>query len=369
MPVSIGVQWATKEEAIGCKKGDLTLAFCDSCGFIWNTSFDANRLEYSKRYDNSLDYSPVFERYARALATRLIQTYGIKNKRVVELGSGKGHFLALLCELGNNSGIGFDPSFQGERIKSPAADRITYVNDFYSEKYTQHRGDLICCRHVFEHIPTPVDFLNMVRRTIGEQTGSVVYFEVPNVRLILDRLSVWDIIYEHCSYFSHESLGNVFRKCGFQVLDLRDAYDAQFLSIEATLNPAGKRVFEPDNNPRDIKRLVSRFQNETAAKWSAWRKTLSDLKTKGWRTVIWGGGAKTVGFVNMLQVTDAIPCVVDINPHKQGMHIAGTGQKIVSPQSLTEYKPEVVILMNPIYRKEVEEQLAGLGLKPELLVA
>src|SRR5687768_12563157 len=138
MPVSIGVQWPTRMEAMECKKGDIRLAFCHACGFIWNTSFEASRLEYSKRYDNSLDYSPTFEKYARELAIRLIETYGIRNKHIVELGSGKGHFLALLCELGNNSGIGFDPSFEGERIQSPSAARIQYINDFYSEKYTNY---------------------------------------------------------------------------------------------------------------------------------------------------------------------------------------------------------------------------------------
>jgi SAM-dependent methyltransferase len=369
MPVSIGVQWATKQEAIDCRKGDINLAFCDGCGFIWNSSFDLDRLEYSKRYDNSLDYSPVFERYARELANRLIKTYGIQNKHVVELGSGKGHFLALLCELGNNSGIGFDPSFQGERIKTPAANRITFINDFYSEKYTSHHGDLVCCRHVFEHVPTPVEFLNMVRRTIGDQKDTVVYFEVPNVRLILERLSVWDVIYEHCSYFSQESLANVFQRCGFQLLDLRDSYEGQFLSVDTTLNPNGKQTISPTTDLNSLKQLVSRFRQETNQKWAEWRSHLEDFNAKQFRIVIWGGGAKTVGFVNMLKITDAIPYVVDINPHKQGMHIAGTGQKIVSPEFLKDYKPDVVILMNPIYRREVEGQLAKLGIRPRLQLA
>lgn len=368
MPVSIGVQWPTREEALACKKGNICLAFCSECGFIWNASFDGAQLEYSKRYDNSLDYSPVFEKYARELAEHLIDAYGIRSKHVVELGSGKGHFLALLCELGNNWGTGFDPSFQGERIQSPAADRITYINDFYGEKYTSYHGDLVCSRHVFEHIPTPVEFLSMVRRTIGEQKNAIVYFEVPNVRLILERLSVWDIIYEHCSYFGHESLSQVFRKCGFQVLDLRDTYDGQFLSIEATLDPKRKGV-DDAGDMKALRALVTRFSEEIRKKCQEATGMLDQLAKKRGRTAIWGGGAKTVSFLNMLQITDAIPYVVDINPHKQGLYLAGTGQGIVAPEFLKEFKPETVILMNPIYQKEVKQQLQSLGITPELIMA
>jgi hypothetical protein len=369
MPVSIGVQWPGRDEALACKKGDIRLAFCPKCGFIWNASFDSGRLEYSKRYDNSLDYSPIFQKYAGELARRLIDSYDIRNKRIVELGSGKGHFLALLCELGNNAGTGFDPSFEGERIQSPAAERITFINDFYGEKYTNICGELICSRHVLEHIPTPVDFISMVRRTIGERQDAVVYFEVPNVRLILEQLSVWDIIYEHCSYFGHESLGSVFARSGFKILDLRDAYSAQFLSIEATLDPNRSQRVQQFGNLPELTTLVARFAEKTSAKWKEWRSKLAEYKSTCRRVAIWGAGAKTVSFVNMLQITDLIPYAVDINPHKQGLFLAGTGQQIVAPEFLKEYRPETVILMNSIYRPEVEAQLNEMRLRPELIGA
>jgi hypothetical protein len=110
-PVSIGIQWPSVDAAKSCQRGDLRLSFCSACGFIWNQAFDACRLEYSQRYDNSLDYSPVFQEYAKSIARRLIGTYNIRKKQVIELGCGKGHFLTLLCEEGDNRGLGFDPSY------------------------------------------------------------------------------------------------------------------------------------------------------------------------------------------------------------------------------------------------------------------
>jgi SAM-dependent methyltransferase len=367
VPVSIGVQWPTAAEATNCSKGDIRLTFCTDCGFIWNRNFDLAKLEYSQRYDNSLDFSPVFQTYARTLAERLVNTYELRNKEVVELGCGKGHFLTLLCEAGNNRGYGFDPSYEGDRIQSPAAERITYVTDFYGEKYSAHQGDLVCCRHVFEHIPDPSAFLSMVRRTIGDRRSTVVYFEVPNVRFILDRLSVWDIIYEHCNYFSRESLAAVFQRCGFEILRLEETYDSQFLSLDAR---PGDEQTPPITDLAGLHARVDDFSNQVSRRSSAWHSRLDDWRQHGRRAALWGGGAKAVSFLNMLKIADSfIPLVVDINPHKQGRYLPGTGQKLVPPEALKEFRPDYVVLMNSIYRAEVEAQLRALGVKAEIVEA
>ena len=71
----------------------------------------------------------------------------------------------------------------------------------------------------------------------------------------------------------------------------------------------------------------------------------------------------------MVPGANHIARIVDINPSKQGKFVAGTGQKIVPPESLQDEPPQVVILMNPLYVEEVRSTLASLGLRPELLVA
>ena len=58
--------------------------------------------------------------------------------------------------------------------------------------------------------------------------------------------------------------------------------------------------------------------------------------------------------------------IVDINPRKQGRFVAGTGQQIVAPEALLESRPDVVIVINPVYRDEVRAQLQALGLSPEI---
>lgn len=360
IPISIGVQCPSRRQATECVKGRLDLMFCPVCGFIWNRSFNADLLEYSQKYDNSLDHSPVFREYSRELACRLIHTYEIASKRVLEIGCGKGHFLSLLCKEGGNFGIGFDPSYEGEQIRNAGSGSIEYHKDFYGEKHVSSHGDLVCCRHVFEHIEQPVEFLATVHRTIDGDPDVIVYFEVPNVRYILDELSVWDVIYEHCNYFSRESLAFVFKHGGYDVIRLEESYGGQFLSIEARISSnaedASGKQFQP-GVASELSKSVQEFSANVSDRTKPWMDRLDLWSRDNTRAVIWGGGAKTVSFLNMLGVRETISHVVDINPNKQGLYIPGSGQEIVAPEFLEDYRPDVVILMNPIYKQEVEFKL------------
>jgi hypothetical protein len=59
--------------------------------------------------------------------------------------------------------------------------------------------------------------------------------------------------------------------------------------------------------------------------------------------------------------------VVDINPNRHGFFMAKTGQQIVGPDFLEEYRPDVVIVMNPVYKGEIVADLKQRGLEPEVL--
>ena len=83
--------------------------------------------------------------------------------------------------------------------------------------------------------------------------------------------------------------------------------------------------------------------------------------------MVWGSGSKGVAFLSSLNVNDAIEYVVDINPYRQGKFMAGTGQRIVSPEFLQEYKPDVAIAMNPVYKSEIRQDLDRLGLSTTVL--
>jgi SAM-dependent methyltransferase len=369
VPANIAILWPTREAAISCSKGDLHILFCRSCGYIWNASFDSDRLEYSQAYDNTLHHSAVYAEYARKMAEHLVERYQIKNKQILEIGCGKGDFLILLCTLGDNHGVGFDTSYETRDLEPEVAERISIVQDFYSEKYADYNGDLIVSRYVFEHIEDPLQFLRMLRGNIGDNTATVAYFEVPDVYLILEQLSVWDYIYEHVSYFSPASLAYAFEANGFRVMDLKETYSGQFVAIEAAPDEGNaSHAYDAQPDLTRLKRGVSKFLHRVKDREQKWHEMIGKIRSDRNKTIVWGAGAKGVSYLNMLDIRDDIPFIVDINPNKCGKYVPGTGQKIVAPEFLKEYRPQQVILMNPIYADEIRQKLSEMGINAVLLL-
>ncbi len=368
VPAHCNLLWPTREGAVTAPRGDIRLAYCPQCGHVFNESFDPALMAYTQDYENSLHFSPRFQQYATSLAASLIERHDLRDKDIVEIGSGKGDFLIMLCQLGQNRGVGFDPSYVpggGEGTAVP----VTFVRDFYSEKYTHYKADFIVCRHVLEHIQNPDAFIANVRRAVGNRHETVVFFEVPNVLFTLRDLGIWDIIYEHCSYFSPHSLARLFRQNGFRILNVTPAFNGQFLTVEAVLSDGGADSWSADEvDKQQMGQETAVFAQSYNGKVALWQERLGQMAASGERAVVWGAGSKGVTFMNTLK-TAVIEVVVDINPRKVGMHIAGTGQEIVSPAFLKTYHPDAVIVMNANYQEEIWHTLQDLGVNAEILLA
>ncbi len=363
VPVHSVLLMPTRQVAVSYPKGDIALGFCRHCGFITNTLFDASVHEYSTAYEETQGFSPTFRAFHQRLAESLIEKYDLHGKKVVEIGCGKGEFLALLCELGNNHGIGFDPAFVADRNPARKDLDIEFVVDFYSEKYAHVSADFFCCKMTLEHIPDTANFIRTVRRAVGDRPESVVFFQVPDAHRVLRDLAFWDIYYEHCSYFNAGSLARVFREAGFEVLETWTDYDDQYLMISA--RPTTEIQLESElerQAPQLAKEDIAFFVKQQAALIDNWKREIKQMKTKGQRAVVWGSGSKGVAFLSALGGGEDIEYVVDINPFRQGKFMAGTGQEIVGPAFLAEYKPDVAIAMNPIYRSEIQADLQKMGL-------
>jgi SAM-dependent methyltransferase len=355
------------EEAVNYPKGKLCLGFCRKCGFISNACFDDAVHHYSGSYEETQGFSSTFNAFAKSLAQRLIDKYGILNKTILEIGCGKGEFLALMCQLGDNKGIGIDPAFAPQRNPDGDAGRVQFIQDFYSEKYAYLTADVICCRHALEHLPSTYSFMKTLRDSIGERKDTLVFFEVPDVLRVLNEGAFWDIYYEHCSYFTVGSLARLFRSTGFSIDELYLDYDGQYIIIAAyPVEKPNAEILSVENDMDLLTSAFTQFKKICHNTISRWLTLIEDIVNKSQKVVLWGAGSKGVAFLTTLNIVRQIEYVVDINPYKQNTYMAGTGQKIVSPEFLVSYKPDYVIAMNPIYQNEIRSLLNRLGLNPIL---
>jgi SAM-dependent methyltransferase len=365
-PTNSCILLSTREEAMAYPRGEIRLAYCSQCGFLSNLAFDSALTEYSGRYEETQAFSPTFNSFHEKLAHDLIAKHDLRQKDVLEIGCGKGEFLKLVCDAGNNRGLGFDPGYSESRGDASGASRFRVIRDFFSDAHTEHEADFVCSKMTLEHIPRPYEFLQAAVRVTRRPNG-VVFIQVPESLRIVSDCAFEDIYYEHCSYFTAGSLARLFRRLGLNVVSVDIAYDDQYLTVEAR-HGGEPQMFDSVDDLAELTRYISSFKARTDARIHGWREKIDRWAAVGKRVVIWGSGSKGVAFLHAVSADrDKVACAIDINPYREGYFMPGTGHEIVAPRKLTELRPDAVIVMNRIYVPEIRETLRGMSLSPELV--
>ena len=372
VPASCNLLWRKKDEAINCPKGNIRLAFCSICTFVTNIALEPEKNQYGNRYDNSLFYSAHFQSFAEKLATNLVQRYDLHKKTVIEIGGGKVDFLSLLIDLGNNHGLRVDPFYTEVEDKSRKANAIAgSIPSFHSQLDGGDKADFVFSYHELEHMNYPKKFLSNLRKILGNSSKAHFFFAVPNALKAFEEGDFTDIIYEHVSYFTIPSLFYLFSSCGFDICEVTESKNEIFDSIYIDATPKIRKrssfKLSPKSEPSEIKDFVTSFAAKSTATIKEYSKRVKQILDKGKRVVIWGAGARGVTFLNILK-DPRIEYAVDINPHKQGMYVPGTGQKIVDPRFLLDHRPDYLILANRAYENEIRKILDNLEIKTEFIL-
>jgi len=368
VPVNSCLLVGTRERALSFPRGNITLCSCAACGFICNTAFEPRLTQYSDHYEETQAFSGTFNRFQEALARDLVSRLGVYDKTVVEVGCGKGEFLGLLCKLGGNRGVGYDPSFDPTRDVFGEGVDARVVREFFGQGSGGGDGDLVCCKMTLEHIFDTERFARALRSALRPGRESRLFIQVPESLRILRECAFEDIYYEHCSYFTPGSLARLFRCAGFAVDRLTITYAGQYLTLEGHLADGDAQGPLAEEEPADeIVQLAASFATRYEEKTGAWRSRIEAAARLG-PVALWGSGSKAVAFLHAMQdFGDCIQHVVDINPHRRGYFMPGTGQRILAPEELPAVEPRTVIAMNPVYREEIAEELARRGVGATLL--
>lgn len=356
VPVLCGSLWDSREEALVTPTADLELSVCHACGHVWNRGFDPALVEYDAKYDNALDFSPVFNRYAQGLADRLAETFDLRGRDLVEIGSGKGEFLRLLCSAGGNRGVGYDPTYEGPDVDGD----IRFVREFFNPASTSGDVDFVSCRHVLEHLQDPFAFLQEVRRAV-QDSPVPMYFEVPNAEFNFAEAGPWDLIYPHVAYFSDTSLRALLERAGFRVDRLEPCFNDQFLGAEVRIDPTAgaATALDLERGAALAKTYVAAIEQQMS-ETARWRRRLRHAGVSG-SVGLWGAGSKGVTFLSLVDPDRTVTAVVDANPRKWGRFLPGTGHEIVAPEQLASSPVWTVLVMNPVYASEIGERLQAMG--------
>ena len=128
-----------------------------------------------------------------------------------------------------------------------------------------------------------------------------MFFQVPDAGRILEDAAFQDIYYEHCSYFTAESLSSLFRSCGFDVFDTRREYGGQYLTLAA--RPSSRPV--PAVRGREpfieqLERQIDDFSARTTRAIEEWKWLIGMVASKGQESSVVGLRVKSGCFPDRL---------------------------------------------------------------------
>jgi SAM-dependent methyltransferase len=353
----------SQDEALGVARGDLDLACCTRCALVFNRAFRAELLAYEPGYENDQTASPLFSSHVEERIQAMLRD-GVRGRDVMEIGCGNGEFLRRLCRGGGNRGLGLDPVAPAAFFSEGAGVRIEPRP--FADEPSRTPVDTVLGRHVIEHVAEPAALLRLIRQALAPHPEARVYLETPGFEWILENVAVWDLFYEHASYFSQRSLRNALAIAGLRMHSLERVFGEQYLWASAAPAPASADVEPPSDE--DLAGL-DRFAAREASEVRYWRDRVDALAAAG-EVAVWGAGAKGATFLHLVDPDRArIAVVVDLHPNKQGRYVAGTGHAVSAPRGDVLRAVRSVIVMNPNYRTEVEQRIGDLGLAAHVYVA
>jgi hypothetical protein len=353
----------TKATALNEPLGELRLIGCRSCGFVFNVSYDPTLHSYDGSYESTQSFSQTFNVFNRKLALSILNAT-VADGPIVEIGCGNGELLALFLELGSRDVVGFDPTFLLEHAAFTQTDKaLIHAKNFDLNTLTEPPGAIVS-KMTLEHVVDPQTFLSDIACAVPHGQETKIFIQVPSAEHVFDTRSIGDLLYEHCNYFSAQSLDRAFALAGLETVELVRGFGGQYLLAVA-------KVAHNYNTPRpraadDELQSFLNFSQEVEANARLWRDWITGLANKGRRIAFWGGASKAVGFLSVTGTSSYFDCAIDINPRKAGSFLPASEIEIIAPDTAGQLNITDIIVCNPIYMSEVEEVARCVGISAKL---
>ena len=353
LPVNAALFPATRAESLSIPRGSLRLTVCERCGLVFNADHDGTLVEYSPRCIETQACSPRSRAFTDALAREWVERHGLVGGDVVEVGCGPdATFLRSLCQLTGGRGIGIDPA-----CTSGTDGNVTLLAEPLGPQHVDLPGRALVCRHTLEHVPDVGAFLGVVRAWSEANDDAPVLLELPDAERIFRETAFWDVYYEHCSYFTGESLATSLQLAGLRSEEVRLAFEGQYLVAEARA-VGGERDTEAEASASVA--TAKEFGRSATQRIDRAGDALRRLASHG-RVVLWQAGGKALAVLTLTGIGDEITSVVDGNPAKRGLYLPGTDREILGPRDVPAVRPAHVVVMNAVYVDEVARTLAESG--------
>lgn len=347
-----GYRCSEFDEALNAPFFDLILDYCEDCSFLSQRRYGSADSLLAKLYEEHVSTqhglsNPYFEYFANAL----LEKYKLTSQAtVLEVGCNCGLLLKTIRDISGAKVYGVEPSKAMQKIW---VDRNLSVFNAYldikSEALIKSYGpyDLIYFRHVFEHVPNPVEFIEIASRLLKDD--GVIVLEVPYLKTILDQKRIENVSYSHLNQYCLRSLSAIFNKFGMGLVD----YSLEETDGGSIVAHFKKGEITPNHLiENDMEKDLELFINYNQSLKQKIQKTLSCYGPD--QLIGYGAGAKGQHLIHVLGLDAFITKVIDDTPGFEGMFIPGTKIEIVSREILRSSSLKAVINLAPTHAEKIK---------------
>ncbi len=323
---------------------DLQVWRCPACGFV---QIDPVFTEsYYDEYIMTVSHSAQMRNYQQSQAADFIHRFGLRGRRVVEVGCGDGNYLEYLRAAGAEV-VGNEPSTP---FRNLALQRGLTVHPGYVHRNAPVPDgpyDGFATRQVLEHVPAPHDFLLGIRRSLS--LGAPGLVEVPSLEQAMEGHRFYDFFADHLNYFTVRTLRFALERAGFEVLETSRGMNGEF-------NVALVRVA--------VDFAFTDFDEKVTGLLRELNRWVDSCQQRGEKVAVWGAGGKGLAAMAVGRLHD-IAYVIDSDPHKQGLFTPVGHFPIVPPEHLLQQPVDALVLTALAYKQEIlrdlRERLGFLG--------
>jgi len=310
---------------------DLEVRQCGACGLVQLAS---EPVPYYREVIRAAAVSDVTRQAKAEQFAGFVDEYGLRGKRIVEVGCGRGEFLSLLQPL-DVEAYGVESS---ERAAAECAAAGLRVMQGYpgGSRGAWDNGpfDGVLLLMFLEHMPEPGAALRAIADNLVD--GAVGLIEVPNFDMVVRQTLFSEFVGDHLLYFTAATLRTTLEINGFEVQGVDELRDGYVLS--AIVRKRGRLD-------------ISGFREEQQRLTTELQTYLTGFGAR--RVAVWGAGHQAFATIAMTGIASEIRYVVDSAPFKQGRFTPATHLPILAPEALRTDPVDAVIVMAASYSDEV----------------
>ena len=312
---------------------DLEIRQCSGCGLVQIAS---EPVPYFREVIRAVAVSEEMTAFRSAQFRRFVEEWKLEGKKLLEVGCGRGEYLALWKEAGADS---YGLEWNEDAVRCCRERGLKAQRGYLETVETRVAAAPFAAFAIlsfFEHVPRPNALLRAISGNLAE--GGVGIVEVPNFDMILRARLFAEFMRDHLCYFTRRTLATALELNGFEVVRIEEIWHEYILSaVVRKREPLDLAEFR--GHQERLRRDVEQFLGRHA------------------KVAVWGAGHQALAILALLGLGGRIRYVVDSASFKQGKLTPASHIPIVAPRALHSDPVDAILIMAGSYADEVREQV------------